>query len=455
MREEPGADVAALYEKYSRALSIGGSLAEACVYLERSVDAYGAPLAIARSLRLCGGRGAVAFDALVTLAHFAALHGRLEEADTQLLGAELLPGRPPPSQRRDFHMVRALVRAMTARLGLAFEDYERAVTIARDAGDLEQLTWALSNYASRALASGYTERALAAYRESLQLLPIDEFGKVGMLANQGLASAYLMSGEIDAARAAHERGRQMISAMVLTQTAQIAMDIRLAYLADEELPPDRGAIDDVVAVAFESGETQNIGLLSGTLAADLDSTARTSEAQALRTRAIAAISSADLSLLLIGQLAAGESRALGCARAPRALRRARCPAATAVRPREVDRLAGRRTIRSYRLAVGARRRARGRGASRASAGDSPATRISSPAPRVGFRSAACAPPRRPRPPHAARDGGRATGGLSNREIAARLFIGERTVETHIAAIFDRFDLTSRRQFAELVAAQPR
>ena len=49
----------------------------------------------------------------------------------------------------------------------------------------------------------------------------------------------------------------------------------------------------------------------------------------------------------------------------------------------------------------------------------------------------------------------AAGGLSNREIAARLFIGERTVETHIAAIFDRFDLTSRRQFAELVAAQPR
>lgn len=37
----------------------------------------------------------------------------------------------------------------------------------------------------------------------------------------------------------------------------------------------------------------------------------------------------------------------------------------------------------------------------------------------------------------------AAGGLSNREIAARLFIGERTVETHIAAIFDRFDLTSQ------------
>lgn len=46
----------------------------------------------------------------------------------------------------------------------------------------------------------------------------------------------------------------------------------------------------------------------------------------------------------------------------------------------------------------------------------------------------------------------AAEGKSNREIAALLSIGERTVETHIAAIFDRFDLTSRRQLAGLVDA---
>ncbi len=502
LRDEPGADVAALYEKYSRALSIGGSLAEACVYLERSVDAYEArgdvtkaallaarlarrhfeyarpheaSLAIARSLRLCGGRGAVAFDAHVTLAHFAALHGRLEEADAQLLRAELLPGRPPPSQRRDFHMVRALVRAMTARLGPAFADYERAVTIARDAGDLEQLTWALSNYASRALASGYTERALAAYRESLQLLPIDEFGKVGMLANQGLASAYLMSGEIDAARAAHERGRQMISAMVLTQTAQIAMDIRLAYLADEEFPLDRSAIDDAVAVAFESGETQNIGLLSGTLAAYLDSTARASEAQALRTRAIAAISSADLSLWLIDQLAAGESRA----------DRDKARALLAAAAGDEAHSAARAHLALFDARVARRQRQSALAKSLGSRAAEQFEAIGWPWERAaalevaglhaqareiylrhGYRRQLreLDSARRRARHRAGRDrltpremevAQLAAGGLSNREIAARLFIGERTVETHIAAIFDRFDLTSRRQFAELVAAQPR
>ncbi len=48
----------------------------------------------------------------------------------------------------------------------------------------------------------------------------------------------------------------------------------------------------------------------------------------------------------------------------------------------------------------------------------------------------------------------AAQGKSNRAIAAELFIGERTVETHIAAIFDRFDLTARRQLAALVADSP-
>jgi DNA-binding NarL/FixJ family response regulator/tetratricopeptide (TPR) repeat protein len=502
LRDEPGADVAALYEKYSRALSIGGSLAEACIFLERSVDTYEArgdaskaallaarlarryfeyarpheaARAIARSLQLCDGRGAVAFDAHVTLAHFAALQGRLEDADAELLRAELLPGRPPPSQRRDFHMVRALVRATTARLGPAFEDYERAVAIARRAGDPEQLTWALSNYASRALASGYTERALAAYRESLQLLPIDEFGKVGMLANQGMASACLMSGDVDAARAAHERGRQTISAMVLTQTAQIAMEIRLAYLADEELPLDRRAIDDAVAIAFESGETQNIGLLSGTLGAYLDSAARTSEAQALRTRAIAAISSADLSLWLIDQLAAGENRAerdkarallaaaardeahsagrahlaLFDARVARRLRQAALAKSLASRAAEQFEAIGWPWERAAALEVaGLHAQAREiylRHGYRRQLRELDSTRRRARHRAAGDRLT-------PREMEVAQ---LAAGGLSNREIAARLFIGERTVETHIAAIFDRFDLTSRRQFAELVAAQPR
>jgi DNA-binding NarL/FixJ family response regulator len=42
-------------------------------------------------------------------------------------------------------------------------------------------------------------------------------------------------------------------------------------------------------------------------------------------------------------------------------------------------------------------------------------------------------------------------GLSNPQIAERLFVSRRTVQTHVAHIFTKLDITSRAQLAALVA----
>jgi DNA-binding NarL/FixJ family response regulator len=47
------------------------------------------------------------------------------------------------------------------------------------------------------------------------------------------------------------------------------------------------------------------------------------------------------------------------------------------------------------------------------------------------------------------------GGLSNKEIGSRLFLSERTVETHVSKILNRLGINSRVEIASWVAQEPR
>ena len=46
-------------------------------------------------------------------------------------------------------------------------------------------------------------------------------------------------------------------------------------------------------------------------------------------------------------------------------------------------------------------------------------------------------------------------GLSNKEIGSRLFLSERTVETHVSRILNRLGINSRVEIASWVAQEPR
>jgi DNA-binding CsgD family transcriptional regulator/tetratricopeptide (TPR) repeat protein len=486
-----------LCDKLSRALSISGNLTEACAMAQRAVDGYAAAgeperaaalsIRLARrhfeagrpadaneaarlALRLCKGQSSIAYDTRVTLAHFAALQGKFGEAAEQLHSAELVAGDHPKNHRRNFYVVRAVTRAASGQLRAAFVDYQHAIDITRELGDPEQLAWVLSNYASRAISAGYTAPALGAYREAVEKAPPNEFGKVGAVAAQGLAYAHLLAGELGEAHLAHERGRQSTSSTAHAQIGAIVTGLRLAYLGGEPLDPDPPGSTDALATAFGSGETQEIGLLAGCVAAQYDAAGRQNDAAALRTRALATLTSVDLSLWLLDQLASSDDA--GERRKARSLL---AEAAT-----DADYLAARAHLVLFDARIARRERKTEKAKRLASEAATRFEAIGWPweraaAMEVAGRYAEAAAiyerhgyvrqqreleVKRRRTRHRAGSSRLtprelevtrlAAEGKTNREIATALFISERTVETHIAAIFDRFDFTSRRQLGTLV-----
>jgi DNA-binding CsgD family transcriptional regulator len=487
-----------LCEKLQRVFSINGNLDEACALGRLAVDGYAAAgesakaavlsIRLARrhfeagrpteaqelahlGLRFCQERGPTAYDARITLAHFAALHGKIDDAAEQLRLAELVAADREPGQLRTFHLVRAATRAAQGRLGAAFEDYEESVALARKLDDPEQLAWTLSNYASRAIATGHTHRALRAYAEAVNIAPPESFGKIGGMAIQGLAHTHLLAGELETARRAHARGRQARgSSTALTRTGDLVIELRLAFFGGETLTTEPAGTGEALEIAFASGETQNIGLLAGCLAAYYDAAGRPNEARALRTRALPALTSVDLSLWLLDQFASSEdSGERGKARA--------LLAAAAVDPQDV---AARAHLTLFDARVARRERNVALAKTLALQAAEGFAAIGWPCERaaaleVAGRHAEAAEiyqrhgyVRQQRELGLARRRARhraashrltqreseivrlAAAEKTNREIAAQLFISERTVETHIAAVFDRFEISSRRQLAALV-----
>lgn len=485
-----------LCEKLSRALSANGEVDEACAFYERAVHAYVAAgathqaatlaLRLARriyesgrpqqaaaaarqALELSDERGPVAYDAYVTLAHFEALQGRNGAAVEHLAAAERTPGEHAATDRRNAHMVRAIVAATSRRLTEAFEDYEAAVAIARELSDAEQLAWTLNNYASRAMVTGWTDRALAAHREAADCLRRNDFGKVGASTVQGLAFGELLAGNLEAVRALQREDEQLPPGIAMTQTARAALGIRLAYYCAEDAEAARLATPQALELAFASGETQRIGLLAGSVAAFYDVTGRSDEAVALRSRALQALNTVDFSFWLLDQLAAspklGERDAARALLADAAIDPAHraAQAHLALFDALLARLRRSADAKTHALVAAGAFEAIGWPWERAQSLEIAGRYAEALAiyRRHGFVRHALALERSrrrlrhraetatltPRELEVAR---LAAEGKSNRSIAAELFIGERTVETHIAAIFDRFDLTSRRELAALL-----
>jgi DNA-binding CsgD family transcriptional regulator len=489
---------AGLCEKLSRTLSINGELGDACAWGQRGVDAYAGARDYIRATRLAlfvarryadagrqqegiaAARSATQFfenfddpelrySAHVTLARLHVQQEQPAAALAELAAAESSPGERAPEERHMFHDVRGDVRAITGRLGLALAEKMEAIRLARGIGNAERLSITLSNYARFAFFAGRTGEAIAAYREALDLIEREHLGRAAAIVMRALAFVYLLTGELECAQRTLDRSLEM-SGGVVAQTTVASIGVRLAYLrGDDELVRCYGT-DDAIDLAFRSGQPESIGPLAGSIAPYYDAIGRRADATELRSRALVQIQGANLALWLLDQVATSDA-ASEVARARSLLDHAAGDPEHAVARAHLKLFdarvarAGRKIAAAKSLALDAAARFETIGWpwERAQALELAGRYADALAlyQRHGYlRHARDLEQARRRTRH--RAGAHrltpreveitrlAAQGTSNRSIAAQLFISERTVETHIAAIFDRFDLTSRRQLHALL-----
>lgn len=489
-------DRASLCARYARTLSICGDGAGAIEWCAKAVDAYvsrgDAPQAaryalwLARrqydfgetvaametarwALEILGANGdrITCYDAHVTLASFEALQGRTAAAAIHLVSAESLEAQQSAIARSGFHTVRAMVRATDRALRLAFSDYARAIEFARASGKVEQLAWSLNNFASRAAETGHLDAAMPAYAEAIACAEAANLVKTAAVARQGCAFAHLLAGDVDAALAMRERGLGMTSGNVLLDSIAAAVALRVIFLCGHG--DDSGAAM-ILDRAFASGETQVIGLLAGSLAPLLDAAGRRAEAKGLRERALAQLTGVISSLWLLDQCASDDAMSTP----------ARALLVDAARDDD-----NRAAVAHLRLFDARVARRRGNVSEAKSRARDAAERFGAMAwpweegqahevagkpaqalalyERFGFaREVQRLAEARRRARHRPHSGGLtpreidvarlAASGMSNRLIGETLFISQRTVEAHIASVFDRFDLTSRVQLVDLLAS---
>ena len=411
------------------------------------------------------------FAALVESIGMFALRGDAQRAEHYVERAERFGGSATSLARSRFHNFRGMTRLLRGDVTGLIEDYEAAQRLAAEAPDTYNDSIVRVNYAYCAMRAGELAIAQRAFDDHARFTR-EHFlfdGHAYCLA--GAAELDLLRGELERARTRLLESRAVSPSMelpwILIQRAVVAIPVGIR-LGDAKLV-ERYAREEILELAYSSKEDQRIGPASVAFAEWYVARGEPERARELMDRAVDAVygvgsSRVALTVAQYGSPAAilrahdllstwAQGRGCRAGVAYVALFRAIVASREGRDARGLAADAARRCaelgMRPYEsLAYELAGRPRDALALSRAIGDVAAVR----------RLEATLSPvnRRGRAPNelTAREREIAqliAAGRSNRAIAEQLVVSERTVESHIASIFDKLDVGSRAEVAAHVA----
>ena len=485
---------ALLAEKAAEALYATGDVASAVERLALAIDALGAdPNAIRLALRkayllfehgrrdegvdealavvkrLEGEDSAMRFDAETMTAGLLSAGGRAEEALVHLQRADGLAARAEAASAARFAGNYGSCLGLLGRADEARARFAEAQHVARERSDLDVLVRALNNHANVELTYGPIAVARRLYDEGLAIARATKNLRFVAWLSQNAAMCALLAGDT-AAAARHQADVDAIRTDIGTVIHwAFASNFRACalrgVLAEGSLEQATARVRAVIAA-----EAPATDVLAGTLAYELMRAGRDAEAAALVARALAVTPQAhppywlhdaasrcgepgvraaarDALALIAAREGAFPARGfLALADAREALRRRRRDDAVALAEAAVDafRTAGWRVDEAFALEL-AGRTADAVALFRAIGATGEVRRLT--------ETGVAAPRRRGESTLTAREREIASlvvAGRATRAIAEELVISERTVETHIAAIYRKLGVSNRSALARLL-----
>ena len=413
---------------------------------------------------------ALRFDAETMMAGLLIARGRPDEALVHLQRADLLAARAEASSAARFAGNYATCLGVLGRAAEARERFAEAQRTARERSDFDVLVRALNNHANVELTYGAIAEARRVYDEGLEVARGTKNLRFVAWLSQNAALCALLAGDASAA-ARHQADVEAIHhdvGMVIHWV--LAENLRAATLGGTPADAFREQAVAYVRTAIASSDASATGALAGSLAHELLRTGRVAEAAALVAQALAVVPHAyppywlhdaasrcaepdvraaarDALAVIAARDGAWPARGfLALADAREAVRRRRREEAVTLAETAVDafRTAGWRVEEAFALEL-AGRTAEAVALFRDIGALGEVRRLT--------ETGAAAPRRRGESTLTAREreiAGLVVGGQTTKAIADTLIISERTVETHIAAIYRKLGVSNRTALARLV-----
>jgi DNA-binding CsgD family transcriptional regulator len=202
------------------------------------------------------------------------------------------------------HAVRAYALSALGRYREALDEYQLALTFARRTDDPLTLVRTLNNFGSRASLTGDLAPAIDAFNEAIGIATERNVERVARALVHNYASVQLTLGNLGRAKELYYQGLTYEGSAVATQVTTACLGMRIGLIAGDDELLERSDDAGLVERAFASREQQSIGNVAGTVLALYAHREQEVAARALRSRAIGVLSSTDFSFWLLDDVAA-------------------------------------------------------------------------------------------------------------------------------------------------------